>query len=97
MLPPQGCSWSGAESCELPRRALRHLIVGHGLNVGSRVFDTGTHSGQLLAFLKALQLEAIGWSDLPHPSGGSSSLEDLLAAAGPFDVIVARDLPSLDN
>lgn len=102
MLPPQGCSWSGADSCELPRRALRRLIVGHGLSVGSRVFDTCADSGQLLAFLRALQLDALGWSDLRRGPGpaGSISLEherDLLAAAGPFDVIVARDLPSLEQ
>ena len=100
MLPPQGCSWSGADSCELSRRALRHLIVGHGLNVGSRVFDTGTDSGQLLAFLRALQLDALGWNDLRRAPAASLSVEherDMLAAAGPFDVIVARDLPSLEQ
>ena len=99
MLPPQGCSWSGADSCELPRRALRHLIVGHGLHVGSRVFDTGAHSGPLLAFLKSLQLEALGWSDLrrgAERSLSSERLRDLLAAAGPFDLMVAREMLSLD-
>lgn len=107
MLPPQGCSWSGADSCELPRRALRHLIIGHGLSVGSRVFDTAPEGGSLVGFLKALQIEALGWAHLPprsqaRPSSAvektARSLEpriDLLSAAGPFDVIVARELPSL--
>lgn len=44
----------------LPRKVLRHLVVAHGVGVGSRVLDVGCGGGELVGFLQDLGLFATG-------------------------------------
>lgn len=111
MLPLQGCSSSAGHSqstVSFSRRLLRHLILGHDLGVGSRVFDTGQDGGRFVAFLRELQLDAVGWQEAElganRADGRSSArsrfdeiLWERLIDDGPFDAIVARDLPELEQ
>ena len=109
MLPRHGCSspvCASSFGSALSRRLLRHLILGHGLGVGARVFDTGRDGGRFTAFLRELQLDALGWDDLDlrWPGSGFESLAgsdedalDQLVDDGPFDMILARDLPFLQT
>ena len=72
-----------------PRRVLRHLVLGHGLGVGSRVLDTGRDSGQLVRFLNGLHLEA---SSLPR--GDEAVAGTVASAEDRYDLVIVRDLPA---
>lgn len=49
----------------LPRRLLRHLIVAHGIGVGSRVLDAGCGSGELTGYLSLLGIDVTGLDSSP--------------------------------
>lgn len=45
---------------ELPKTVLRHVVMGHGLSVGSRVLVAGCINGNLVRFFDYLGMDACG-------------------------------------
>jgi len=93
----------------LPRRLLRHLIVSHGIGVGSRVLDAGCGSGELAGYLSLLGIDVTGLDSSPIVIAAARqtfpkldfhltcSEHDILPPDRLFDLVIVRELSLYDQ
>jgi len=88
----------------LPRRLLRHLIVSHGIGVGSHVLDVGCGSGELTGYLSFLGIDVTGLDSTPAVIAAARravpdldfqltrSEQDVPSPDRQFDLVIVREL-----